>query len=58
MGFCEVLTIVFVVLKLVGTIDWSWFWVLSPMLVAALMYLALVAVWVVIAINNTRGFKR
>ena len=25
-----VLTIVFVVLKLVGTINWSWWWVLAP----------------------------
>ena len=32
-GFFSVLTIVFVVLKLVGTIDWSWWWVLSPILI-------------------------
>ncbi len=30
-GFLGVLTIVFVVLKLVGTIDWSWWWVLCPL---------------------------
>lgn len=29
-GFCEVLAIVFIVLKLVGVITWSWWWVLSP----------------------------
>ena len=29
-GCLGVLGIVFVVLKLVGVIDWSWFWVLSP----------------------------
>lgn len=33
LGFASVLTIVFVVLKLVGTIDWSWWWVLSPILI-------------------------
>ena len=33
LGFTSVLTIVFVVLKLVGTIDWSWWWVLSPTLI-------------------------
>ena len=27
----DVVTIVFVVLKLCGVIDWSWWWVLSPM---------------------------
>lgn len=29
-GFCGILTIVFIVLKLVGVIDWKWVWVLSP----------------------------
>ena len=29
-GFCGVLAIVFIVLKLVGVINWSWIWVLSP----------------------------
>lgn len=30
LGLCDVLTIVFLVLKLVGVIDWSWWWVFSP----------------------------
>ena len=30
-GFCGLLTIVFIVLKLLGKIDWSWVWVLSPL---------------------------
>lgn len=29
-GFCGILCIVFVVLKLVDVIDWSWWWVLLP----------------------------
>lgn len=29
-SFSGALTIVFIVLKLVGTITWSWWWVLSP----------------------------
>ena len=33
MGLLEILLIVFVILKLVGTIDWSWWWVLSPILI-------------------------
>lgn len=28
--FCELLAIVFIVLKLLGKITWSWVWVLSP----------------------------
>lgn len=30
-GFAGILTIVFIVLKLVGIINWSWWWVLSPL---------------------------
>lgn len=30
MSFFEVLTVIFVVLKLVGVINWSWLWVLAP----------------------------
>lgn len=30
-GFVGLLTIVFIVLKLLDKIDWSWWWVLSPM---------------------------
>lgn len=31
-GFLGLLTIVFIVLKLIGIITWSWFWVLSPLI--------------------------
>jgi hypothetical protein len=30
-GFGTVLFLVFLVLKLTGTIDWSWWWVTSPL---------------------------
>lgn len=30
LGLCDVLAVVFVVLKLIGVIDWSWWWVLAP----------------------------
>lgn len=30
-GFTSVLFIVFLVLKLVGVIDWSWWWVTAPL---------------------------
>jgi hypothetical protein len=31
MGFGSVLTLIFIVLKLCGVINWSWVWVLSPL---------------------------
>lgn len=43
-GFTGVLAIVFIVLKLVGVITWSWWWVLSPIWIP----LAVVALVVVI----------
>ena len=36
-GLGWVLTIIFVVLKLTGVIDWSWLWVLSPLWISALL---------------------
>ena len=33
LGLPSVLTIIFIVLKLVGVIDWSWWWVFSPALI-------------------------
>jgi hypothetical protein len=42
MGFLEVLTIVFVVLKLMGVISWSWWLVLLPEIIAVAIY----AIWI------------
>lgn len=39
MGFTEVLTIVFVVLKLLGVISWGWFYVLLPEIIAVTLYI-------------------
>ena len=29
-GFLQILTLIFITLKLIGKIAWSWWWVLSP----------------------------
>lgn len=42
MGVTEILTIVFVVLKLIGKINWSWWLVLLPEIIAVVLYVALV----------------
>ena len=47
-GFCSLLTIVFVTLKLIGKIDWSWWWVLSPSLIPLAIVLVVGVVVVVI----------
>lgn len=50
-GICGVLTIVFVVLKLVGVINWSWLWVLCPLWINILLT---IIVLVIIAIIGKR----
>jgi hypothetical protein len=40
-SFGTVLLVVFVVLKLVGVITWSWWWVLSPIWISVLLFCAL-----------------
>lgn len=39
LGFCDVLLVVFIVLKLIGVIAWSWWWVLSPIWIGVLIVL-------------------
>jgi hypothetical protein len=39
MGFLEVLTIVFIVLKLMGIITWGWLAVFSPLMVSIAIYI-------------------
>lgn len=61
MGFTEVLTIIFVVMKCLGKINWSWLVVLSPEIVALVVY-ALILFCVIRVSSNAekrfwKGFK-
>lgn len=38
MGFLDVLTLIFIVLKLTHQINWSWAWVLSPLWITLLAF--------------------
>ena len=53
-GFVGLLTIVFIVLKLTHNIDWSWWWVLSPIWITA----AVVLLIILIILLVTAIFKR
>jgi hypothetical protein len=48
-GFTGLLTVAFIVLKLTHFIDWSWWWVLSPLWIGAALALVFIAVVLVIA---------
>lgn len=40
-GFCGLLAIVFIVLKLTEVISWSWWWVLSPLWIPMCIFLVI-----------------
>lgn len=51
--FGGLLTIVFIALKLTNHIDWSWWWVLSPLWIEmALVFLTVFIVLIVLAIKQ------
>lgn len=47
MGFAEVLTLIFITLKLTDVISWSWWLVLLPEIVAVGLYVAFTILMVV-----------
>ncbi|WP_027088729.1 hypothetical protein [Thomasclavelia saccharogumia] len=38
MGITSTLTLIFIVLKSIGLIDWSWIWVLSPVWISGIFF--------------------
>ena len=40
-GFCGLLAVAFIVLKLCGVIGWSWWWVTSPIWIPFLIIVAI-----------------
>jgi hypothetical protein len=49
-GFTGLLTIVFITLKLLGKISWSWWWVLSPIWVSFVVVAVILLVALLIAL--------
>lgn len=58
MGSTELLTIVFIVLKLIGTIEWSWWLVLLPEIIAIGFYIAILTVRLVLYSLSVRSTNR
>lgn len=48
-GFSGLLTIVFIVLKLIGYISWSWWWVLSPLWISFALFIIIAIILLIIA---------
>ena len=49
-GFTGLLTIVFIVLKLTGVIDWGWVWVLAPLWIGAILGIGFLLLVLIIAL--------
>ena len=56
-GFCGLLTIAFIILKLTGVISWSWLWVLAPIWIPTAIVLAVLLV-VLIVVLVKEGVKQ
>ena len=51
-SFTGLLTIVFIVLKLLGVITWSWVWVLSPIWITLVLVLIAVFIAVIVTVGK------
>jgi hypothetical protein len=52
-GLTGILTILFVVCKIAGYIDWSWWWVVSPLWISVCILAVLIFVGgIILGINN------
>jgi Flp pilus assembly protein TadB len=57
-GFFGLLTIVFITLKLTNYIDWSWWWVLSPLFVPVIIIFAILVIMLVMGARVRQRRKR
>lgn len=52
LGFIGALTLVFITLKLIGELDWSWLWVLSPIWISVILIFIFVLIFM--SMNKSR----
>lgn len=59
-GFCGLLAVAFIVLKLTGVINWSWLWVLAPIWIPTAITLAIIvtALIAVLVKETLRALER
>jgi len=58
-GFTSLLTLLFIALKLTGYIQWSWWWVLSPIWISfSLIILIVIILLVISAVVNKPKSKK
>lgn len=58
MGFAEILTLIFIVLKLTDVIDWSWWLVLLPEIIAISLYIIYFVVGIIWILTADKRLER
>lgn len=58
MGFTEVLTIIFILLKVFGVISWSWWVVFLPEIIAIVLYVLLVIILIRAQSKSMKHFDK
>ena len=51
-GFCGILAIVFIVLKLMKVIAWSWLWVLAPLWLPTVLWLLVMFICILLSLKK------
>ncbi|WP_426458436.1 hypothetical protein [Staphylococcus nepalensis] len=58
MGFAEILTLIFIILRLTNVIDWSWWLVLLPELIALSIYIIFYIVVIILISTRNKRLER
>lgn len=60
LSLASVLGIVFIVLKLVGVINWSWLWVLAPFWIPLVLFASIFLIAAIVILFNVtiKGIKK
>lgn len=56
LGFTSILQLIFITLKLMGVIEWSWVWVLSPLWISVILVILVALIMTVV--ENIADSKR
>ena len=55
---CSTVFVVFLVLKLVGVIDWSWWWITAPLWISASLWLLFILLVIGIGVGVAASSER
>ena len=54
----NILTLIFIVLKLTGSIEWSWFFVLLPTIVDVVLFIVYALIYAIIVVRRINKKRR